>query len=374
MGVRTCCLLFVEVTLVAAGCTSTTPATAPTAKQAKAATAGPRLEIKQTSQDAGEVDFSIPSERKFPVRNVGDEPLLLTLAAKSCFCTDATVPAEPLPPGQDGVVAVRWTPIPGKSGPHRVFAEIETNDPAKPKARLEVTGVVNPLIRIAPEDLSFIDFYRLEPGAVKPRELKVFSTKLTAFGLKARADLPGLRVTATKLDLDATSRIADARPTCAYSVLVETTPHLPPGSFTTDLVLNLEPPGAPAREIRMRIYGVVANGIFKVLPEEVEFKAPRLAEGDSQKVRVQFVDPAKKQTLKIVRTEPAFVQCDEPRLLPGAAGQWEFTARVPEKNADATKLQPDGFFEGYIVLQASGSDAQIPVRVKWNPPEPAEKR
>src|SRR5262249_39806659 len=87
MGVRTCCLLFVAVTLVAAGCTSTTPATAPTAKQAKAPTAGPRLEIKQTSQDAGEVDFSIPSERKFPVRNVGDEPLLLTLAAKSCFCT-----------------------------------------------------------------------------------------------------------------------------------------------------------------------------------------------------------------------------------------------------------------------------------------------
>jgi hypothetical protein len=368
-------LLFCLGALLAAGCTTATPTAESTARQGAAPTptAGPRLEIKRTEQDAGEVDFSIPSERKFPVRNVGGEPLVLTLAAKSCFCTDAVVP-EPIAPGQEGVVVVRWTPIPGKNGPHRVYAEVETNDPIKPKARLEVTGVVNPLIRIAPEDLSYIDFYRLEPGAVKPRELKVFSTKLAAFGLEAKTDLPALKVTKSKLELDASSRIGDARPTCAYSVLVESTPQLPPGSFTTDLVLTLAPPDEAAREIRMRVYGVVANGIFKVLPDEVEFKTPRLADGEIQKVRVQFVDPAKKQTLKIVRVEPTFVQCDEPRLLPGAAGQWEFTARVPPKNADAAKVQADRFFEGQIVLQASGSDAQIPVRVKWNPPEPAEKR
>jgi hypothetical protein len=155
-------------------------------------------------------------------------------------------------------------------------------------------------------------------------------------------------------------------------VLVETTPQLPPGYFMTDLVLTLKPPDAPARDVRMRIYGEVANGIFKVLPEEVEFKSPRLADGDERKVRVQFIDPTKKQTLKIVRVEPGFVQCDEPHVL-GASSLWQFTARIPPKNAEAAKVQADGFFEGRIVLQASGSEAQIPVRVKWNPPEPAEQ-
>src|SRR5262249_33610523 len=159
-------------------------------------------------------------------------------------------------------------------------------------------------IRIAPEDISFIDFYRLSPGDVKPRELKIFSTKLATFDLEAKTDLTGLKVTKAKLALDASSRIGDARPTCAYSVLVETTPQLPPGYFMTALVLTLKPPDAAARDVRMRIYGEVANGIFKVLPEEVEFKTPRLADGDERKVRVQFVDPTKKHMLKIVRVEP----------------------------------------------------------------------
>jgi len=201
--------------------------------------------------------------------------------------------------------------------------------------------------------------------------LKVFSTKLAAFELEAKTDSPGIKVTKSKLELDSTSRIGDAQPTCAYSLLLETTPQLPPGFFMTDLVLTLKAPGAAVREVRMRVYGEVANGLFKVLPEEVEFTVPRLADGDQKKVRVQFIDPAKKQSLKIAKVEPSFVQCDEPKPLPGAPGQWEFFARIPPKNAEAMKLQPDGFFEGRIVLEASG--APIPVRVKWNPPESGDK-
>jgi hypothetical protein len=327
----------------------------------------PRAELKRAELDAGELDFSVPSDCKFPVRNSGGQPLTLTFVAKSCFCTDATVPPDPIPPGGEGVVVVRWTPIPGKTGPERIKAEIATNDPDKPTIKLEVTGVINPLIRIAPENESFIDFNRLEPGAVKSRELKVFSTKLEAFDLDAKLDLPGIKLKKRKLDLDSSSRIGDAQPACAYALLLETTPSLPPGYFMTDLVLTLKAPDAAAREVRMRVYGEVANGLFKVLPNQVEFTAPRLADGDQRRVLVQFIDPAKKQSLKIAKVEPGFVQCDEPKAIPGASGLWEFIARIPPKNAEAMKLQPDGFFEGRIVLEASGSQAHIPVRVKWNP-------
>ena len=65
----------------------------------------------------------------------------------------------------------------------------------------------------------------------------------------------GLKVTKTKLDLEAASRISDAQPTCAYSIIIETTPQLPPGYFASDLVLTAKPPDQSARDIRMRIYG-----------------------------------------------------------------------------------------------------------------------
>jgi hypothetical protein len=375
-GIRVLSLSVSLTALLAMGCPNTQPnkTTEPKPEPPGPLATGPaRAEIKRTSQDAGEVELSIPTEWKFPVRNGGGQPLTLTLLRRNCFCTDAVMPADAIPVGVEGVVIVRWTPIPGKSGPHRIHADVATNDPNRPVVEFEVTGVVNPLIRIAPEDISFIDFYRLEPGAVKPRELKVFSTKLAKFDLEAKTDLPGLKVTTSQLALDFTSRIGAARPTCAYSVLIETTPQLPPGFFMTDLVLTLKAPDAPSRDVRMRVYGEVANGLFKVLPDEVEFTARRLADGDQRKVRVQFIDPSRKQMLKIAKVEPNFVQCREPHALPGAPGQWEFTARIPPENAAAAKVQADGFFEGLIVLETSGSDAKIPVRVKWNPPEVAEK-
>jgi hypothetical protein len=140
------------------------------------------------------------------------------------------------------------------------------------------------------------------------------------------------------------------------------------------LILTIKSPDNKERTITMRVYTVVSNGLFKVTPDEVAFTKPRLADGDVQKVRVQFFDPDKKQSLKSVKSEPAFLQCDAPRALPNAPGQWEFTVRIPPKNPDAAKVQPDQFFEGVIVLGASDSDVQIPVRVKWIPPLPAEKR
>ena len=237
----------------------------------------------------------------------------------------------------------------------------------------EVTGVVNPIIRIAPEDFSLIDFGRLEPGALRRSELKVFSTKLAAFDLNAKIDSPGIKVTKSKLKLDSSSRISDVQPTCAYSVVLETTPQLPPGYFMTDLVLRLKAPDSAAREVRMHVYGEVANGIFKVVPEEIEFTTPRLAEGDERKVRVQFIDPSKRLALKIVKVEPGFVECGEPRPLPGASGQWEFIARIPVNNAAAMKLQADGFFQGRVALAASGSEVPIPVRLKWNPKDIGSK-
>jgi hypothetical protein len=366
-------LLALVLILTAVGCPSTapTPLTG-TKKNGTATQGGPRLEIKQTRHEAGEADFSVANEYKFPVRNVGGEPLKLTLASKSCLCTDVVVPAE-IAPGEEAAILVRWTPIPGQVGPHGTTCDIETNDPSKRSFRLEITGTVNPLVRIWPEDISYIDFYRFNPNDVKQRDLKVFSTRLSSFELGAKVTNAGIKVTTSKLDPTSTGPIGDMRPTCAYSVILETTKDLPPGSFFTDLILTLKLPTEGTRTISMRVYGEVNNSLFQVNPPEIEFKKPKVTDGESQKVRVTFFDPANKPTLKIVKSEPAFLQCDQPRALPGAAGQWEVVVRIPPNNPEVAKVQPDAFFEGHIVLQASDSEVQVPVRVKWIPPLPKEK-
>jgi hypothetical protein len=372
--VSICRLLLFGLLMPIFGCPSTTPTPVTEQKKEKPISqSGPRLSFDRTTYDAGEVDLAVPCKGWFTVKNSGDAPLSLSLASRSCFCTDVALPSSPIPPGQTGSVVLRWTPIPGQSGPHSITCDLDTNDPTRPTVRVEMKGTVNPLVRVAPEEVSFLDFYRLEPGAVKHRELKVFSTKLSNFEIEARSTLPGLKVTKNKLEVDSATRIGNAIPTCAYSILIETTPQLQPGYFTGDLVLTVKPPEGSARTITMKIYGEVANGLFSVMPAEVEFKKPRLADGDAQKVRVQFIDTSKKQSLRIVKFEPAFLHCEEPRPLPGAKGQWEFIIRIPPKDPEAAKLQPDNFFEGRIVLQASESDVQIPVRVKWTPPEPVEK-
>lgn len=361
-------LVFLSTLVI--GCPSTPPIT--TVKTSTTAKIGPRLEIKETKRDVGEADFSVPYECKFPLRNGGGEPLTLTLVSKSCSCLESTVPAE-IGPGQDDTILVRWTPIPGQVGDYRAAWEIATNDPAKPTLHLEVTGTVSPLVHVAPENLSYIDFDRLEPGAKRQFTLTVYSTKLPAFDLEAQSTSPGIKVTKTALAAENLDSVHNSKATAAYSVLLETTPQLPTGSSFSDLLLKIKAPGDKERTMTMRIYAVVSNSLFKVMPDEVAFTKPRLADGDMQKVRVQFFDPAKQHSLKIVKCEPAFVQCDTPRALPGAPGQWEFAVRIPPKNPDAAKVQPDQFFEGVVVLGASESDMQVPVRIKWIPPQPLQK-
>ena len=69
----------------------------------------------------------------------------------------------------------------------------------------------------------------------------------------------------------------------------------------------------------------------------------------------------------VERCEPAFLRCDAPKQL--KPGLWEFTVRLPADNADAAKHQPDGTFEGRILLRTSQSKNSVPVKVKWTATE-----
>jgi len=285
------------------------------------------------------------------------------------LCTEVVVPAGDIAPGQEDAVVMRWTPIPGQAGLHTITCDLETNDPSKPSIRLEVSGTVNALVRIDPEGISYLDFEHIKPEEEPSRCLTVFSTKLKAFDLDVKATSPALKVAKMRLDDDSRIGKLNVKPTCAYSVIVQATKQLSPGYFRADLLITVKLPDGGRREMLIPIYGEVPNSHFRVFPAEIEFKKPSIAEEDSQPVLVQFYESATKRTLKIVAREPSFLECQEPHQVGESKGPWKFVVRIPPKNAEAMRYQPDGFFEGRIVLQASDSEALVPVRVKWNPPE-----
>jgi hypothetical protein len=328
---------------------------------------GPRLEIGQTSRDVGEADLAVLTEGKYPVQNSGEEALTLQLAMQSCLCTEVVVPSV-IAPGGEGVVVMRWTPHPGQVGPQRLSSEIRTNDPARPSVHLEMTGTVNPLFHIWPEDKPMIEFGEFSPAEIKKQELKIFSTKLPAFELEAKITNPGLILSKRPLKLHPDARIGVYRPTCGYSLTIETTPELTTGSFALQVPLTFKPPEGGARTVSLWVSGAVVNRIFTVSPNELVFSNPRLADGDVQKVRIQFIDSQKNQSLKIVTWSPAFLECDAPRPLDAAPGRWEFVVRIPAGKADVAEVQRAGALEGKVVLQASDSAIQYPVRVRWRRP------
>jgi hypothetical protein len=333
---------------------------------------GPKASVKETSQDGGTVDFSIPHEFNFKVANVGDEPLQLAVVKKSCLCTAVKLSAESIAPDKDGTVTLTWTPVPGgPPGLKAITCELATNDPKMPSIRLEIKGTIDPLVRLYPDETEDVDFYRLDQGRSSTREFKVFSTKLNDFKLSAKlTDTRGMKVKTTRLlDLDERTRYGDATPKSAYSVVVEARPDLPPGYYRADLLLTIQAKDQPARTITLPVHADVSNRVFSVIPSRVVFRKPLVREEDAVKAMVRFFNPSKQRTLRIVKCEPSFLKC-ELKETNSTSGTWLLTVRLPANSADAAKFQPDEYFEGSIVLQASDSDVQVPIRVKWDPHDP----
>src|SRR5262245_48589559 len=331
--------------LLGPGCQKQTSTTSqPTTPSVNGA---PKLAVKDTVLNAGDVDYAVPRDFTFRVGNTGTAALHLRLLRRSCSCGDVDMPAQEIAPGNEGTIHLRWKPIPGKTGSYTLSVEIQTDDPQTPHLRLEVRGQINPLVRLVPEDWSMIDFGLVKPGQVASRELRLVSAKLATLDVEAQTSHPGLTASVSKLAAEAGGDFKSG-----HTVVVRTSAGLPSGYFRESLTLKVRMPGEPAREIVLPVYGEVENGVFQVMPQEVEFRKPKVTDEDSKRVRVQFLVPSEAERLEVAGCEPSFLQWDPPtRLRPGL---WEFAVRLPSGNAAAAAYQVDGFFEGRVLLRASG--------------------
>jgi hypothetical protein len=310
--------------------------------------------------DAGEVDDGVKYEKVFEVRNAGDQPLRLNLIQKNCSCGEVEAPTDPIAPGATVKITFRWSPTPVMVGESRLSATFETNDPRNKALRLEVKSTVNPAIRLEPS-ATYLDFDSFNPQDTPERTLKVYSTRLKEFALDVSTGTSVFAI--AKEPLTANEQVGDRVARSGFRLTLRTTDRLPLHYFRDELTLKIRIPDEEPRTFTLPVYALVKNGQFTVTPSQVEFTVPKLAEGDSKTVRVQFIDTSGKSTVEVVGVEPSFLTTTKAVSL--GKGQWQFMVRLPKDSAPA-KLQLEGFFEGQVLLKTSASDKPVPVRVKWD--------
>ncbi len=346
--------------LTLAGCQGSPSSPAPKPKP-EPEPLGPVVEVKNKVIETGIEDTAKTYDYPFTVANAGDQPLELKLIKKSCSCTEVEAPQEPIEPGKSAKVVFHWSPLPTTSPAYTSYAELQTNDRRTPLVRLELKARVHPLIRFSPSH-PFLDFLTLRPGKPGELTLKVFSTKLSAFDLEAAAS-PALAIAQEKLAKDAL--VEETRASCGYELTLKTTDKVPPNYFRDDLVLMVKVPNQEPRTFKLPVYANLETGDFSIVPTQVEFRKPQVTEDDSKKVIVRFLAPSEKDAVEVVKAEPSFLTTTPPEKV--GKGEWRFEVKLPRGNAEAAKFQPDGFFEGRIVLKISGAAGEVPVRVKWAP-------
>lgn len=140
----------------------------------------PRVLLPETEHDFGAVELNAEVVHRFKVRNVGSAPLTLRLGESTCRCTTGDVPAEPIAPGEESEISVRFLED-RHFGPFRQHAEIHTNDPRQPRFTLAISGIVKAELACDPERM---DFSEAVPGLPTARSMIIYSQTWPEFYLE----------------------------------------------------------------------------------------------------------------------------------------------------------------------------------------------
>lgn len=91
---------------------------------------GPKMTFEQTTMDYGEIIQNSDPLRVFNFVNDGSEPLIIKHAKGSCGCTVPRYPKEPIMPGENAVIEVRYDTK--RIGPFNKSIRLTTNVQEQP--------------------------------------------------------------------------------------------------------------------------------------------------------------------------------------------------------------------------------------------------
>lgn len=69
---------------------------------------GPKIQFEEEEHDFGNGPQGTPVQHEFVFKNVGNAPLVLLDVKASCGCTTPSWPKEPVMPGQEGKIMVKY--------------------------------------------------------------------------------------------------------------------------------------------------------------------------------------------------------------------------------------------------------------------------
>lgn len=90
--------------------------------------------------EAGDVPFGIPVERKFEVKNISTEDLVILDVKSGCHCTVVDWSKEPIPPGESGHINITFDAL--KVGEFYKIIAITTNFDPDISIALSMVGKV----------------------------------------------------------------------------------------------------------------------------------------------------------------------------------------------------------------------------------------
>jgi len=121
-----------------------------------ASTATPTIEILEKLHDFGNVTEGDKLNYLFKVKNSGTGKLIIDRVSTSCGCTAAALKNKEVLPGGEGEIEVTFDTN-HRGGDNRKSITLFSNDPANPRAELEIHANVESLLTMVPA------FIRLNP-------------------------------------------------------------------------------------------------------------------------------------------------------------------------------------------------------------------
>jgi hypothetical protein len=185
-------LLSVWVWFVAHGAVAATSSAAP---------AG-RIAFDEPGFNFGVMDQQTEASHVFIIRNTGAGPLRILQVFPGCSCAVTELDASDIPPG--GSARLLATFYSGNfNGPVSKVMTVQSSDPARPMATIELRADVQPVFVFMP---SALDFGQVERGQTVTREVTMSDAKGRPFMIKGVASsLTNVTATAAPLGRDGSS-------------------------------------------------------------------------------------------------------------------------------------------------------------------------
>ncbi len=104
---------------------------------------GPAIEVEEFNYDFGEVEQTNFTEyiyAEFTVKNVGNEPLIISKCKGTCGCTTPECSQEPILPGESTQIKVRYDS--SRLGPFAKSVTLHSNAANDPAKKIWIRGTI----------------------------------------------------------------------------------------------------------------------------------------------------------------------------------------------------------------------------------------